>query len=301
MAKNEPFSSSSLEAPPPYILASSNHPSVHPLIADESLSLIMQDSKSYCFVASTAAPDRCLYRLSQPIFTGHAKLIGAEKYTYKIKDSEPPVYEEHEHVEDIEQSKTQPLSMLDVQDSRGPRMTFKRTHIYDIEPPISKALGATIRIKGMSTTRNDNFSEVCLERMPLKTSWKVVRGKHGEEGGQWKLEAGGSLLKKAKARNDHLWQWRDSKGDVIAVEIELTAEEREGVLGAGKDRARLDICKPITGKDLDLLVTAWAARIAFEAAEAVREPMTWSKFKRIAETGKGRGGTPFGMAPSAAR
>ncbi|KAF2192528.1 hypothetical protein K469DRAFT_694618 [Zopfia rhizophila CBS 207.26] len=109
---------------------------------------------------------------------------------------------------------------------------------------------------------------------------------------EWKTEVVGWLRDKMKGRAEEGWVWKNRKGDIIAAEGSIWVPGIET-----PPEPRLDVKVPLEEKDLDFLVTAWVAMIAFEAREAAKEPMTWAKFKRIAETGKGQGPSlSFGMS-----
>jgi hypothetical protein len=278
MPSNNLTSQSFIEAPPPYELASNNGPSESPRNASEPLSLVIQDTKYYSYITSTVEPEKTLYRLSQPILSGSAKIIGLEKYVYKVKDGEQPQYSE----ESIEQKPIDamdpPKSLLEIGESYslGPRMTCRRAHLYDIKQSWFQTIGTAISIVGMMTNQNQTFKEACLWRLPLKSSWTVAQlegGKEVKDGKNWKAEMSGRSLGYGKGSKGVSWVWKDNKGEIVAAEVEVPI----GGAAEEETKAKLDVRKAISEKEMDFLVAAWVARVAFEAVEEAKEPMTWAK------------------------
>ncbi|PSN70507.1 hypothetical protein BS50DRAFT_674866 [Corynespora cassiicola Philippines] len=191
------------------------------------------------------------------------------------------------------------FSMLDVPPSPprsspgGPRIKYRRAHIYDIKPTWFQVVGYAVAFEGIE---KKCFKEAYLHRWPLRKSWKVKF----EDNVEWKCEPGEGLRGALKG---HLpsrhgasvaWVWLNAKGKIMALEVEEAIEEGEIVAGTkgSPTKTRLEIKTHLEDKDLDFLVTAWVGRVAFQATE-LADPMTWEKWKKIASTKNGQGKLGF--------
>ncbi|KID87326.1 hypothetical protein MGU_05736 [Metarhizium guizhouense ARSEF 977] len=84
-------------------------------------------------------------------------------------------------------------------------------------------------------------------------------------------------------------QWKDENGVVTALERRLRRNE-DGTVDV---LPRLDVILALAEKDLDLLVTCWAARLWKETKGDLKKPVTWEDFKRIVSQKRRFGKTPM--------
>jgi hypothetical protein len=258
-----------------------------PIIRNEAPSFFIDQDR----VVSAAPPNQPIYRLSEDILSGKATDITVKKLTYYVKDSEPPEYHELEdpqHLGDKKEPVDRPRSgglnlgpgttsqpsnpsfttksMLDIPPSPpqdGPTIASRRTEIYNIKPSWFKEIGDGILI---SSSRKSCFPSTFMYIPPSSSVWKICRVKHVKEAygtdrqimeEDWKIE-----------KMDAGWVWRNKSGKQLGTEGGM----------------RLDVSKDVEEKDVDFLVAAWIAKVAFEAGKGelkphktVKEPMGWSK------------------------
>ncbi|KJK85970.1 hypothetical protein H633G_10186 [Metarhizium anisopliae BRIP 53284] len=85
-------------------------------------------------------------------------------------------------------------------------------------------------------------------------------------------------VQKVRYHLDAHIQWKDENGVVTTLEGRLRRNE-DGTVDV---MPRLDMIVALEEKNLDLLVTFWAARLWKEAKGNLKKPITWEDFKRIA-------------------
>lgn len=143
---------------------------------------------------------------------------------------------------------------------------FRLDHIYDFQN------------KYFHSLRDLRTPVVLQGKTSKKRSYKEIKLSGGMSGwstctadGHFKAEiAMGDRFKK-----DAQIQWKNKRGVVVAVESRLMRKED----GTVEVLPRLDVREVLEEKDLDLLVSCWAARLWKEAEGDLKQPLTWEDCK----------------------
>lgn len=149
---------------------------------------------------------------------------------------------------------------LSTNDGEGALRQRKR-HLYDFREDISPdEFGGVVSLQP-KTSSKFAFKNIQLHR---GFSWTS-----GKADGHFRV---GQSMKQKMSKKDEL-EWKDWEGRLVAVETKLTR------MAEGKvDRPpRLEVRVANDMKELDLLVTLWAARVWRESLKELAEPFSWSK------------------------
>ncbi|KAF2010709.1 hypothetical protein BU24DRAFT_426923 [Aaosphaeria arxii CBS 175.79] len=236
-------------------------------------------------IFATDNPSRTLYHLSSDTLSGKHKVISIEKCIYKIKDVEPPRYEDIESAVSLDDdtkgarsTTSSPvksegkLSLLDVGSAspldHAPRVTYHRTEIYTIKKPWMQTIGDTVVLEG---ARKQSFKSAYLVSLPTQSSWRVCTsnevwnpGKLADTVEVWKIE------KKSGA-----WTWKSKNKEILSLENNVVSQTNDN------NERNMKVVGKVNECEMDLLVSSWVARIAFEAWKMDQEPMSFSKFRRL--------------------
>ncbi|KAJ6443219.1 Essential for maintenance of the cell wall protein 1 [Purpureocillium lavendulum] len=241
------------DLPPPY--EHDEQPSGH-LPGSQAFTLVLDG----CQVHAIDAPSRLLYRLSNPPCEATTKVYGVEKVRYRVADD----------------------GGGDGTGTDEPRLRSRLNHIYDFQTKYFyslRDLRAPVVIEGQ-TSRKRSYRSVKVSASV--TGWS---GCAAEDHFKAEVRLSGRLQRGEGAQI----LWRNMDGRVVAAETRPT----RGPDGVVDKPPRLEVRESLDEKDLDLLVTCWAARLWKEAEKDLREPLTWDNFKKIA--GQKR---RFGTAPT---
>ncbi|KAG9255550.1 uncharacterized protein F5Z01DRAFT_651494 [Emericellopsis atlantica] len=238
--------------PPSYLQVAQSRPHER-LTASELPCLVLGD----CLIYAESQPQRPLYELSQPpaMCRPQTAAYAVQRFNYQLSSH----------------------------DGEGNIRNRKR-HIYDFSLSISPDLGEGVYIEGKAARKALVAKDAHIAPGPMGkwSSCKVTSDSHMSSKGDLEHFRAGRSVKQRWRRSDQL-DWTDTSGRTVATETKLTRREDMSV-----DRPpRLEIRVVLESRDLDLLVTAWAARIWREAKKDLAEPMSWGKFKRIANTSAG--------------
>jgi hypothetical protein len=199
-------------------------------------------------------------------------LAGTERYTLVLDDC--TVFPSHSPSRKLYEISHPPCSAcssvygvqkvryrLSDHDGEG-RLTWRLDHIYDFQNkdffPI-KDVRAPVKLQG-KTSRKRTYREVLLSRGVAGWSTCSVEGH---------FKAGIPLSKRLRIDADIIWKTAD---DVI-VAIESRVRRNED--GRVAVKPTLEVREVLEEKDLDLLVSCWAARLWKEAEGDLKEPLTW--------------------------
>ncbi|KAK1992784.1 hypothetical protein LX36DRAFT_644238 [Colletotrichum falcatum] len=153
----------------------------------------------------------------------------------------------------------------------GDRIRTRLDHIYDIAQDPFKAFESlqmqpndVVIIRGQASSKR-TYKEMHL--MPGVTGWKVKDH----------FKVGDSTAHQLKHENEI--HWKNMEGEVVAIETLPRRDKKKNLL----NMPQLKIEIPMEGKELDLLVTSWMARLWRQSADETKEPMTWKEFKQISK------------------
>lgn len=155
----------------------------------------------------------------------------------------------------------------------------QRKHVYDFTTAFgaSPSVRASVEITGRRSPRS-TFRKVTLSPAGPPGAWS---SSHFKSSG---AEDGGSNLKVSPALADARSRlaWREAgRGDgrVLAMETRGTrdVENRMVVMPRLEIAGGEGAAAVVQGRDLDLLVACWCARVWREAVKETREPMSWER------------------------
>ncbi|RGP72161.1 hypothetical protein FLONG3_6884 [Fusarium longipes] len=247
-----PSSSSMLDLPPSYDTTQTEpSPRVEQdeqLQAPEDLPILVIDD---CKIYSAYAPTRTLYQLSNPVCDANRTIYGVEKFRYRIDNT-----------------------------GAEPKLRHTVDHIYDISREIQLRALPTMQIKGFTSSKRTYRSVTIADATKLGLGYKVEDDKppNKEDNGLLRTERPfKDLLNQGRGNTV---EWKDSSGQVIAVETKLQRDEDKKIV----EPPRLAIKATMDEKLYDLLVTSWCAVVWKEAKHDLKEPFTWQSFKDKAST-----------------
>lgn len=194
-----------------------------------------------CFIYAESQPTNSLYELSNPPTIDRSAAFAIEKFIYQLSTN----------------------------DGEGALRKRKR-HLYDFRSGPSAEFGEVVSLEAQTNTKFA-FKDIKLHRGVAKgnaggTSWTSCRAD-----GHFRV---GQSMKQKLTKKDE-FEWKDWDGKLVAVETKLTRADDDKV-----DRPpRLELKVAIDTKELDLLVTLWAARVWKETLSDLAEPFSWSKCK----------------------
>ncbi|KAH8169630.1 hypothetical protein LIA77_10174 [Sarocladium implicatum] len=224
-----------------------------------------------CTIYSSTHPSRPLYILSNAPVEALSPAYALEKVYYKSRALE-------DGSEEVKRSRT--------------------TYIYDIALEVSASISKSVKIKGQRSSKF-TYREVILSGPGISAShYKAsVKGpssnkKSGSSSSSKTLPATENFDMRitpvmADPRSKLSWKSESSSGVLLATETRGTRDASGKMIV----QPRLEIAageRSPDEKEMDILVAAWCARVWREAAKDTKEPMSWSKFKRIAGTKVGR-------------
>ena len=180
-------------------------------------------------------PSRILYQLSSAPCFATAKVYAVEKVRYRLSENDG-----EGHVK----------SRLD--------------HIYDFQTKYFHSLRDVrppVVIDG-KTSRKRAYKSIMLSPS-AGAGWSTCSAE-----GHFKATV--SISSRLKGGNGQIL-WKNTDGLVVAVETRPKRKE-DGNL---ETLPRLEVKVALEEKDLDLLVTCWAARLWKEASKELKQPLTW--------------------------
>lgn len=196
-----------------------------------------------CNIYPAAPPSQFLYEISSPPCDALDPIYGVQKWRFRLSD--------HEGEGTIK-------SRLD--------------HIYDFQDlrlHSVNSLRPAVKVDGKAGNKRSHREVVLLGG---HTGWSTCAAAEG-----W-FKADMSMRDRFK--KDGQISWRSRDGVLVAVETRA----RRGEDGRGRAAAvlpRLEVRGMLKEKDLDLLVTCWAARVWKEARVELRERMTWKDCRSV--------------------
>lgn len=146
------------------------------------------------------------------------------------------------------------------------KLRSRLDHIYDFQNEFFyslKHIRAPVKLQGKTSSKR-SYKEVKLSSGV--SGWSTCSAE-----GYFKAEIPfGDRLKK-----DAQIQWKNKDGVVVALEHRLKRDDK----GEVDLLPRLDVKEVLEEKDMDLLVSCWAARLWKEAEGDLKEAMTWEDCK----------------------
>lgn len=151
------------------------------------------------------------------------------------------------------------------------RVKTRKKHIYDVTR--SPFWPHEFRIDGM---RKDSYKKSYLRGNAAPGGGVGISGSDVPL-----LSARPPVSSLVRFKGSGTLQWRDEKGEVIAIETERAWTEKEGEPVREETKPKLELKLELDDKLLDFLMVAWCARNWKEARAATDESMTWEDCKLL--------------------
>jgi hypothetical protein len=211
--------------------------------APEDLPILVIDN---CKIYSAYAPTRTLYRLSNPVYDANRTVYGIEKFRYRIDNT-----------------------------STEPKLKHTVDHIYDISREVQLRALPTVHIKGFTSSKRTYKSVTISDATKVGLGYKVEDDHPANKEDNELLKTERPFIDLLNQGRGNTVEWKDSSGQVIAVETKLQRDEDKKVA----EPPRLAIKATIDDKLYDLLVASWCAVIWREAKSDLKEPFSWQSCK----------------------
>ncbi|GAB0133010.1 hypothetical protein EsDP_00001429 [Epichloe bromicola] len=224
-----------------------------PLSGTERYTLVLDG----CNIYPAAPPSQFLYEISSPPRDALDSTYRVQKWRFRLSDheGEGTIKSRLDHMYD-----------------------FSDVHLHSVN-----SLRPAVKVDGRAGNKRSHREVVLLGG---HTGWSTCAAAEG-----W-FKADMSMRDRFK--KDGQISWRSRDGVLVAVETRARRGEDEDGSGSGSGSGsaavlpRLEVRGVLKEKDLDLLVTCWAARVWKEAQVELKERVTWKDCKSVFSLVKGR-------------